>query len=189
MGTGISWSVYHGSRRYRSKLMTTLSLMEPLLCVLSIFCYKWKRPLENSIRSLLQIKLRTCWRRLRTCVLYQKMENSDRRNYRNIKTVWQALSAVTHRKSLNNMHMLKPYKIPCNMSGADNVFQLKVCKNRGAVTVCAICRLPAINYRWSYMSVEAVLEKIKSVNCWQTFASTSMYIEGVWRSAPSVRCW
>jgi hypothetical protein len=80
-------------------------------------------------------------------------------------------------KISENMHKLKPYKILCNLSDADNVFQLTVCTYRGAVTVCAICRLPAINYRWSYMSVGAVLDKIKSVNCWQTCVSTSMYIE------------
>ena len=101
-------------------------------------------------------------------------------------TVWQAVLSVRCRKSLKNMCMLKPYKIPCNLSDADNVFHLTVCTYRGTVTVCAICRLPAISYRWSYMSVEAALEKIKSVNCWQTFASTSMYIEVLWRS---VRCW
>lgn len=134
-------------------------------------------------------KITYMWRTFEDLRTYQKMEISDRRNYRNTKTVWQAISAVRCRKSQINMRMLKPNKIPCNLSDADNVFQLKVCTYRGAVTVCTICRLPAINYRWSYMSVKAVLEIIKSVNCWQTFASTSMYIEAVWRSVPSVRCW
>jgi hypothetical protein len=155
--------------------MAILSLMVTFLCVLRIFYYKWKKPLENSIRRLLEIEWRTCGGRLRTCVLCQKMEISDKlQKYQDRLASYISCQMP---EISENMHMLQPYKIPCNLSDADNVFQLTVCTYRGAVTVCAICRLPAINCRWSYMSVGAVLEKIKSVNCWQTCVNTSMYIE------------
>jgi hypothetical protein len=52
-----------------------------------------------------------------------------------------------------------------------------------------ICRLPTINCRWSYTSVDAILEKKRSFNWWKILAGTSMYTQNVWRPVASVRFW
>jgi len=161
--------------------------MVTFLGVLWVSYYKWKRSLENSIRSFSQIKLRTCGRRLRTCALCQKMEISDRQTYRNIKAVWEGLSAVRYRKFLKNMHMVKPYKIPCNLSDDDNAFQWKFVHIEAlwqSVSFVA-CRQLQMNLH----ECRGCLRENKICELLANICSNSMHIETVWRSVLSVKCW
>jgi len=144
MGNGISWSVYHWSRRYWSKMMTILLLMVTFLCVLCIFYYKWKRPLENSTRRLLQIKLRTCGGRLRTCVLYKKMEISDTSNYRN----------------------KRPSDKLYYQSGAGNLWKTCVCWSH--IKFHVICQMLTMSFIWQYVHIEALWQSVPFVACRQS---------------------